>query len=202
MKTTISEAREMKTNRGMQFRYSPLLLLALTHFNVTGGGAVHAASPAHNLVSVRESASCARATSCASFDFSLTNKGALTVNGLTVQTVSSAMTSFSLNAIASQKCSVAAQQIAFACYPLDVKAGASISGAGVVSIPLPLGSKFEIFTTTNGFVTASGQEVAFSPRTVGTKSPLVFVLFTFGGLCTLALAGFWWLRRRSRRPTG
>jgi hypothetical protein len=92
-----------------------------------------------------------------SFTWSYTNhraSGTQPVNGETIQ-ITSGNTAILQSAVFDGVNGTVGSQNAFVFFPIDVAPGATLTGSGTTSAPLPNGTTFKFFVTTDGFATTA-----------------------------------------------
>lgn len=108
-----------------------------------------------------------------SFTWTYTNKrpvGSPPVNGETIQITSGSpaiLQSVSFDGIVGKPTGA---QSAFSFYPLDIAAGTTVTGTGTTNAPLPSGTTFKFFVTTDGFATTANTDSVDS--TLGSATTL------------------------------
>ena len=109
-------------------------------------------------VTITIKSSCVSTINCESFNFSLKNGGTAALNGLTIQIAApNTITAFSIGGQPAAK--PTGVQNAWSVFPATIPVGATVTGSGTVSAPLTKNVDFKIFTTPDGFATATGQDV-------------------------------------------
>lgn len=116
------------------------------------------------LVDFRTSINCPPGPpgNCDLFHFSLTNNTSSPIDGITLQWKDGAIIQFASPEFPSACGTKGVAPGAFVCWPIDVQPGASITGRGMASGPLPQGSPFQSYWTPDNFATATGVDTLFA----------------------------------------
>lgn len=136
-----------------------LLLLVV---NALGSAAASAAPlpPTITLSTV-----CGAGVTCTSFRISIVNVDSATIDGITVQQISGAITSFQLSGYPAGSCRPTGVQHAIGCLSIALAKDATVMGNGVSATPISSPTSFLVYTSTDHFATSDGQTVSLGSGT-------------------------------------
>lgn len=160
----------MRSTSGTARRFLPSLIVAGVLCAATFGSVAAGMSQRHDKVAIparfkgliAADRSCITRQeierTCTSFDFTYLNTDTVPSNGLTIQMEApNTITAFRVTGQPDAR--PTGVQNAWAIYPFVVAPGAMVSGTGMTSMPLVLGAKFTVYGTSDGFATATGQDI-------------------------------------------